>query len=263
MTIESAAVFFETADIHVWAVDADCDIESALLDVYAGWLTPAEQERWQRFHFPQDRRRYLITRALIRDRLSYYRPDVPPAQWRFECNAYGRPELTPPLQNVLSCSFNLSHTAGAIVLAVSRDGDLGVDVERRRPLNDLDAIARQHFAADEVRDLFSLPAERREARFFDLWTLKESYIKARGMGLAIPLDSFGFRFDENANIEFFTLTTSGDLPERWHFVRGAHDSSNQLAVALRKSDLNRPPKVRVERVLPASPSQEQGKSYWL
>lgn len=177
--------------VHLWFCFND-DISTAQLQVYRdNLLNPAERARELRFHFERDRKQFVITRALVRTTLSRYVNEVLPAEWQFVAGSHGRPEIVQAAGAAIS--FNLSHTAGLVVLAVSSPGQLGVDVEnvalRPAPLE----IAGHYFSALETAALHNLPAEKQGARFFHYWTLKEAYIKAKSQGLSIPLADFGFR----------------------------------------------------------------------
>src|SRR5690606_33310169 len=109
------------------------------------------------------------------------------------------PDLAPG-QTDVPLVFNLSHTDGLIACAVSRGREVGVDVEwLDRRGGDID-VADRFFSRYEVQALYAQPPERRRDRFFRYWTLKESYIKARGMGLALPLDRFSFELDRGGAI---------------------------------------------------------------
>src|SRR6185295_18612851 len=120
-----------------------------------------------------------------RTTLSHYAA-VDPTAWQFARNRRGRPEISGPL-GVAPLRFNLSNTAGLIACLVTLGVDVGVDVEDTHRRGETVRIANRFFSASEVAALEALPPERQRQRFFEYWTLKESYIKARGMGLAIPL----------------------------------------------------------------------------
>jgi 4'-phosphopantetheinyl transferase len=147
----------------------------------------ARRERIARLRLPQDRRRALYAHALVRF-LAAGRLGVACEQLAFAENEYGKPFLV----GFPSFHFNISHSGDWVVCALG-DKEVGVDVEREAPLRSL-AIAERFFTPEESRALAALPQEERGARFYELWTLKESYIKYQGKGLAIPLSSFGFVF---------------------------------------------------------------------
>jgi 4'-phosphopantetheinyl transferase len=187
--------------IHLWLVFQDEIQDEALLCSYRELLTDEERAREQRFHFLRGRREFLITRALVRTVLSRY-SNVRPEQWRFSATDFGRPEIVAPGESDALLSFNLAHTGGLIVCAVAHARALGVDVEHlregRAPLD----IAHRYFAPAETSALHALPGPLQPDRFFDYWTLKESYIKAMGKGLSLPLDQFSFDLCVERDIKF-------------------------------------------------------------
>jgi 4'-phosphopantetheinyl transferase len=179
-------------------------------------LSPPEQDQAQRFHFADDSHRYLVTRALVRTVLSRYAP-VAPQDWVFATNPYGRPAIANGHVAAQAVDFNVSHTAGLIAMAVSTRGALGIDLEdwQIRPAS-VDT-ARDFFAPAESADLADAPPAQVQERFFEYWTLKESYIKARGMGLSIPLDRFAIELAGSHGVRMTASTALADDPARWWF----------------------------------------------
>lgn len=219
-------------DVHIWLTSPGQTRSANLLKTYETLLNADEQARHQRFRFAQHRHNFLIAHALVRTTLSLYRP-VKPVEWQFSFNQYRRPEIANSgYQNDLR--FNLSHTDGLIALAVTKGREVGVDVEsfERRRIN-LD-VAPRFFAPAETSELFDLPEQQREHRFLQLWTLKESYIKARGMGLAIPLDHFSFhQIDVMPRISFSAQLD--DNPSRWQFLIRTVGDTHMLALTTQAS----------------------------
>lgn len=202
--------------IDLWLLRYDRIDDDALLARLRETLDADERAQEPRYYFADDRKRYLLTRALVRATLSRYAP-LAPAQWRFGANAYGRPHIAPAQQAQAApgLCFNLSHTHGLIALAVSRDREIGVDVEHVRHRAVSLGIAHRFFAADEVAALAQVAADRQQDRFFEYWTFKEAYIKARGMGLSLPLERFSFRYPCERSVR---LNAQPDLdadPARW------------------------------------------------
>src|SRR5262249_30899699 len=179
-------------------------------------LSDQEKQQETRFYFEKDRRRYLLTRALVRTVLSHYEP-VPPKDWIFSVNAYGRPEVANTAVGNVRPSFNISHTGSLIVVGVTKRRALGLDVENVRARKVSLDIADQFFSPTERAALSVVPACRQQDRFFEYWTFKESYIKARGMGLSIPLDKFSFLYPEDGSVRIAMHPALGDYPERWQF----------------------------------------------
>ena len=180
--------------VHLWYTQSDDLTAPAALDAYLGLLSPDERTRHARFLNERARHEYLITRALCRTVLSRYAA-VAPADWRFRANQWGRPEIDCPSPDYADLRFNLSNTRGLVVCAVAQGGEIGVDVELIDRAGSLLEIADRFMAPVEARDIAALPPDAQALRFFTYWTLKEAYIKARGMGLSIPLDKFWFLLD--------------------------------------------------------------------
>ena len=203
-------------EIHLWLAFHDDHGDPELHGAYRRLLDGAEMAQESRFHFAKDRVRYLVTRALVRTVLSRYVP-VAPADWVFSVNAYGRPAIVNAAAIAAGLQFNLSHAPNLIVLGVAVRRALGVDVEnlarRAAPIE----VADRYFAAQEVADLAAVAPDERQYRFFEYWTFKESYIKARGMGLSLPLDQFGFHYADDFSVALSIDPVLADDPTRWQF----------------------------------------------
>jgi 4'-phosphopantetheinyl transferase len=207
-------------DLHSHQIDLWCtfyaDISNEeLLREYRSLLSEAERRQELRFHFARDQRRFLVTRALVRTVLSRY-ADVAPREWTFVPNDYGRPHITNAEAAVRKISFNVSHTDSLIILAIAHGHEVGVDVENARKRAACIDIADRFFAPAEVSALHTLPKAAQQQRFFEYWTLKESYIKARSMGLSIPLDHFSFDLLVD-DIGISIHPDQNDSPSRWRF----------------------------------------------
>ncbi|MBN2439217.1 MAG: 4'-phosphopantetheinyl transferase superfamily protein [Deltaproteobacteria bacterium] len=153
-------------------------------------LDGGEEARMKRLHSPAGRRLFRAGHTLLRRALSCY-GKIPPEAWRFVENAHGKPLIDPDLDSP-TLSFSLAHTKGLAVVAVTGGADVGVDVERADRFVDAARLAGRFFSPEEAAVLHRFNPEQLRERFFLYWTLKESYIKARGLGLSLPLDSFSF-----------------------------------------------------------------------
>jgi 4'-phosphopantetheinyl transferase len=202
--------------IDVWLAYYHEIADPHLHQQYRALLTEEERGKEFRFYFPDDQRRYLVTRALVRTVLSRYL-HVQPTDWRFSKNPYGRPEIANLSREECSLCFNISHTRGLIALGVTKHRELGVDVENLRTREVSLDIADRFFARAEVDELATVPKERQQDRFFEYWTFKESYIKARGMGLSIPLGQFSFHYPHERAVNFAVDPKLGDDAGRWSF----------------------------------------------
>jgi 4'-phosphopantetheinyl transferase len=245
---ESVVIPLTSAEIHLWLALPDDIHEPDLLSTYRTLLNAAEKEQESRFFFATDRHRYLVTRALVRTVLSRYRA-IDAKDWVFSANAYGRPEIANKEASDCSLSFNISHTRGLIVLAVSKGCSLGVDVEDVAGREVSIEIANHFFAPQEVEALNAVSPGRQQYRFYEYWTFKESYIKARGMGLSIPLDKFSFHYPKEDAVELAIDPELGDDPARWQFWQMQPTSEHLLALSAERIDAQ-PPKLIVRKTVP-------------
>jgi 4'-phosphopantetheinyl transferase len=224
-------------EIHLHITSPDSISDPALLNRFESLLSADEQARMRRFHSDRRRRQYLVSRALLRTSLSSYHA-VEPAAWRFEKNGYGKPEISHPDAS-LPIRFNLSHADGLSVCAIANGREIGVDIEdcyraTRASLLDLG----RYFSTQEAMVLRALPKDQLADRFFDYWTLKEAYIKARGAGFAIPLDTFSFSFMEDTltgedRLTGFSVHAEvNDEAGRWQFRRMRLASRYRIALAV-------------------------------
>lgn len=215
--------------IDVYLADpAPCETHAA---AWLPLLDGSERARYERYKVEAARQEYLTGRALVRTALSRHAP-VDPADWRFEPNRYGRPSIATRLQpDAPGLVFNLSHTRGLVALAVGRDCDLGVDVEWIDRQSRLADLCERYFAADETAYVRAAEGEELTERFFAFWTLGEAYIKARGMGLALPLDGFAYDIAGEAPSIRFEATCPDD-PARWRFLRRRIGERHRLALAV-------------------------------
>lgn len=230
-------------DVHLWYVQSDGVRDPATLERFAALMAPAERARHDRFVFEKDRHQFLVTRGTIRTLIGRYL-GVDPADCAFVANAYGRPSLSWPAGAPLA--FNLSHTNGLVVCAFAREGDIGVDVEAADRAIGLE-LARRFFSREEADALEALPEAERPARFLDYWTLKEAYIKARGMGLSLPLDGFSIQLDSLRPGIRFTPAIDDD-PDAWQLVRLRPTPRHHLALAVRRRGADRAIQLRELRV---------------
>lgn len=172
--------------VHVWR--AHLDLPSHRLPRLARLLSPDEVRRGERFFFEADRRRFIVARGVLRMILGRYL-GLSPVELCFCYGPHGKPELAPEHGDG-RLHFNLAHSHGLALYAVTYDRQVGIDVEYMRPHLASRAVAERFFAPEEVERLASLPEKSQGEAFFCCWTRKEAYIKARGDGLVLPLDRF-------------------------------------------------------------------------
>src|SRR5271165_2226949 len=173
------------AILHLWIAYPDDLLDEEAAKACLRLLSEDERARWQAFKFDRHRREYLATHALVRHALSQHRA-LPPEAWCFQLNAYGKPAIEPEC----GLRFNLSNSLSMVVCLIAEGVEVGVDVESRGRAGSIAEIGPRMFSPLELAQLESLQEDRRADRCLRLWTLKEAYIKARGMGLALPLNNF-------------------------------------------------------------------------
>jgi 4'-phosphopantetheinyl transferase len=197
---------------------------------YLAGLDQDERARHARMRPDPRGDEFLVGRALLRHALSRHTPGGP---WRFAPDGYGCLALVgaPPD----APRFNLSHAAGLVVCAVA-DVVVGVDVERVDERRTDPGIWQHYFAPAEVAALTALPEEARTERFFTYWTLKEAYIKARGLGVSIPLHHFWFPVEAGPPLRIAFAPELADDPARWRFAQQRLSNDFLLAVAASAPD---------------------------
>ncbi|MDP5210196.1 4'-phosphopantetheinyl transferase superfamily protein [Microbulbifer sp. 2205BS26-8] len=221
-------------ELHLWLIRDQTIDNDRTLKRFSRIISIEERLKQKNFYFKKHRQQYLITRALLRYVLSKYENTVSPSDWVFISNKYGRPYIANK-EVPQKLFFNLSHTDNCIALLVSHEEIAGIDVEWVLRKGENLGIAERYFSLREVNDMFSLPDKvSRVARFYDLWTLKEAYIKARGMGLSIPLDSFSFLFNGTEEIDISFSYGIDDEPINWSFWQLIPYKDYKLSIALRR-----------------------------
>ncbi len=197
-------------------------------------LSDADWARWERLRVEGDRERFLAARILLRFVLSTH-TGVSPEVWRFESDEYGRPHITGPTSHQ-GIPFSITHTSGLVACAVTRSGDVGVDAEAHDRESRTVDVAHRFFSAAEVACLDGCSPEQHRDLFFDIWTLKEAYVKALGRGLTLPLDRFSFDLSVPPPQVLFE-TELGDAAEEWAFALERPTQRHSLAVAVRGGTL--------------------------
>jgi 4'-phosphopantetheinyl transferase len=190
-------------------------------------LSADERARLERFRFERDRLLFLVAHALLRITLSRC-SDVAPEAWQFGAGSHGRPEIAAPASRM---RFSLSHTQGLAACAVVLDRDIGVDVESLSRETAVD-VAERFFSPREVRELRETPIDDRHGRFLEYWTMKEAYVKARGLGLSLPLDRFSVYNSRHGDWRISFEPPLNDDPARWWLWSSRVGSTHQAALAI-------------------------------
>jgi 4'-phosphopantetheinyl transferase len=203
--------------LHLWCAYPDDVLADGVAQACTPLLSEDERARWLAFKFERLGREYLTTRTLVRTALSAYHPLAPEA-WRFALNAYGKPAADPEC----GLRFNLSNSPGLVVCLIGQGAEVGVDVEPCERAEVIAEVGAKALSPLELAQLDALRGPERLDRALWLWTLKEAYIKARGMGLSLPLNKFSFLFGGVAGIRLELDPCLGDEAGRWRFCLLEH-----------------------------------------
>jgi 4'-phosphopantetheinyl transferase len=199
-------------EVHVWRIGLELD--DASLARLRQTLAEEERRRAERFHFEKDRRHFIAGRGAMRILLAGYLTSRP-EEVRFAYSNYGKPRLVDAI-NDSDLRFNLTHSHGLALLAVTRGRDVGIDVERLRDMeNDGQGLAERFFSPHESAVLRSLPSHLRREAFFHCWTRKEAYIKADGKGLSLPLAQFDVSLYPGEAAALLATRHDPDEVRRW------------------------------------------------
>ncbi len=212
--------------VHLW-IAPEWQLDASVEARYRQLMSAEERESEQRFLVEGARRLHVLARGLQRTVLASCLPGAEPAALAFVKNAHGRPALAPPF-DASGIEFNIAHTEGMVVMAVCAGMQPGVDIEnfgKQAPL----AAARRHFSDAEVAALEALPAEEQSGRFLRLWTLKEAYLKATGVGIAAGLATVSFHFEGGGKCRF-ECAADPDA-SRWQFQQYALAPDHVVALA--------------------------------
>ena len=192
--------------VYVW--EGRLDTPATVTASARALLSDNERARADRFVYDRHRRRYTIAQAHLRRTLGGL-TGIRPKRIRFSHGRHGKPFLND------GPSFNQSHSGERIMIAVANEGRLGVDIEKVRQVRLMASLADKKFARDEVALLRAAPAGDQQTMFFRLWTHKEAFTKALGVGLTIPLSSFSVDPTHTAAKGLVRIDGHDEDPAEW------------------------------------------------
>jgi 4'-phosphopantetheinyl transferase len=198
-----------SGEVNVWLGDLNVAPESVA--EFERVLSPDERERAGRFRFEKDRAHYIAGRGILRSILGRYL-QASPGELRFRYNTHGKPYLADKTQKV---QFNVAHSHGLALFAITNGPELGIDIEFVRPDFATAEIAERFFAPEEVQMLAAIEPAGRTMAFFHCWTRKEAFIKARGMGLSLPLNRFVVNFGPDVPCGVLSAQDEPEVSKRW------------------------------------------------
>ena len=217
-----------TNEVHAWLIDVNVD--DSMISELEALLSDDEHSRGMKFRFQADRRRHFVSHGALRQVLSRYL-GMAPQRLKFAHGRYGKPCLQGE-QAQSDLSFNLSHSGGKALIGVTRGREIGVDIEFIQKEVDWEHLAQRFFAPQEVDMLRGVPQESRNRAFFACWTRKEAYLKAKGLGLNLPLKDFSVSLAPGESAQLLRHETEPGEVERWSLaeVRVGPDYIAAIAV---------------------------------
>jgi 4'-phosphopantetheinyl transferase len=215
-------------EVHVWR--ATLDQTSSQIQSFLHTLAADERARAERFYFEKDREHFVVARGVLRAILGGYLSRTPESL-SFCYSSHGKPFLA---GNTIR--FNMSHSHGVALYAVTRGREVGIDIERIRVDVEVAEIAERFFSRREVAVLRTLPAEVQREAFFNCWTRKEAYIKVRGEGLSLPLDQFDVSLAPGEPAALLDTRPDSSEAARWSLQELTHTPGYVAALAVAGHD---------------------------
>ncbi|MEM7315667.1 MAG: 4'-phosphopantetheinyl transferase superfamily protein [Planctomycetota bacterium] len=218
----------EAGQVHIWRLslrtqDGDYEPFTATLD-------DQEKERGARFIFAKHRERFIVGRARVRELLSSY-ADCDPDEFEYTYDNLGKPRFKDETLDQ-RIKFNFSNSADLGLLAVTLETELGVDLEKIRPMHDMMGMAKRYFAESETEQLFALDEPDRPDAFFRCWTRKEAYLKAVGKGLTFPLRDVEVSLLPQDDCCIHNINSDADNANRWSLIHVAPHDNYHGALAI-------------------------------
>ncbi len=224
---------FAESEAHVWR--ATLSVSDQTYSDFKKMLSQDEIEKATKLHFERDRRKSMISRAILKSILGRYL-QIPPNEIEFMYGDQGKPFLSDKMQTT-RISFNMAHSQGLALYAFSRNREIGVDLEEIRPIGNLDQIVKRHFSPNEERALSKLRENQKLEAFFQIWVCKEAYLKALGTGLDDHLNLFTIRLPIKSDSTAIVENKPQD-DKQW-FVHVVHPEQEFMgAVIVEGSKLN-------------------------
>lgn len=229
--------YLKDDEVHIWKYSLASLKLPSLIEKAPLFLNSDELKRAEKIAVETSRQEYLVGRLCLRFLLSQYNNSILPSEWPLTENSYGKPEISTNRPD-LNLNFNLSHSGGELVFIISKNLMVGIDIEHIKYQESLIGVAKKSFSDREYRHLLTLSGHHQAAKFYELWTLKEAYIKARGIGLTMPLDTFSFDYPNMKSSEVPTSPKivfeagSDNSDKLWKFFLFLPCNGFQIAAAI-------------------------------
>lgn len=203
----SSQLAITSDEVHVWRASLQLSLRK--INYLKSIIWKNEQVKANRFYFEKHRRRYTVANGFLRIILAKYL-DITPEGLQFSHNRFGKPTLEGKFFGD-NLNFNMSFSNEMALFAVTLGREIGVDIEYIRPFPYAEQIVKRYFSKREKDEFLSLPKHLRQKAFFTSWARKEAYIKARGMGLFLPLHSFSISINPRDSIRLIHHFDQGNL----------------------------------------------------
>lgn len=212
--------------VDIWRIFISEQIN--FLDDYNELLSKKEIKKSKAYAFEKDKNSYLIRHAALRQLIGSYL-NIEPNSIKFDTQGNDKPILKTPQ----TLKFNLSHSGDMILIAISPNLEVGIDVEMNKPLPDFANIVKSYFSKNEIDKLFNLSETDQLEGFYNCWTRKEAYIKATGQGLSTPLDQFSVSLIPGAAPKLTRVEWDPDELDNWTMfhIDAAQDYIGALCAA--------------------------------
>jgi 4'-phosphopantetheinyl transferase len=222
-------------DTHVWCAHVSQFLQSGSQCLAV--LNEEERERAHRFHFERDRQSYIVSHAMLRFVLGHYL-NHRPSELAFQTTHRGKPYLSHGPVSGRQLTFNLSHSQGITLLAVTWDADIGVDVEKLRTMSDAQGVADRFFSQRESAQLAVLDPEELKLGFFNAWTRKEAILKGLGRGITDGLDKVEVTFKPEDSVRLIGLDSAWGNSDDWTLINLDPCAGYCAALAIKASEAN-------------------------
>lgn len=201
---------------HIWR--ANLDLPAAEIERLTTILSPDEIVRANKFKFPRDKKRFIAARGILRELLANCL-QISANKIEFSYSDRGKPHLAASMPNP-SLQFNLSHSQNYALYGFTCNCRIGVDLEYMRAMNDTVKIAKRFFSGTESELISRLAANKQKRVFFQLWTAKEAYLKATGVGLAGSLNEIEIEigFTPESSVNLFSVQGNVQTAANWSMI---------------------------------------------
>lgn len=220
----SSNFFLEEGTLHLWYVDVGAKLDNR----YYNLLSGEEKIKAGKYRFTRDQYMYITARAVLRILSGHYLKKDP-IDIVFNYGPYGKPYF----QDENSLMFNISHSGSKAILGFGKVSAIGVDIENIKDNFDVLGIAGKFFSKSEIKSLEETPQEEQNKAFFRCWTRKESFIKAKGDGLSLPLDSFSVTLDDDIKARLIETKWNPSEKESWEIFSFVPDDKYIGAVSVK------------------------------